>query len=383
MYRKIIGNIKDMFSRKPISDERDESSGIYSEKDFRDLLILERKRACRSGKQFMLVCLDMRRLTAKKNGNHSRPIVEVVKMATRDTDIKGWYLTSKVLGIIYTEMSEYDESFIRSKLEHELLAVINQELFREISIDCYLYPESGPAGRGGNDERCLMLYPDIISVERPGGVPLDLKRMVDIAGSMLGIILFLPLFLLIPILVKITSRGPVFFRQERVGQYGRKFTFLKFRTMYTNCDESIHRSYIHELIKKGKSAAVECSEGKEAHVFKIKNDPRVTPLGAWLRKSSMDELPQFINVLKGDMSLVGPRPPIPYELENYEVWHLRRVLEVKPGITGLWQVEGRSSTTFDEMVRMDLRYIRKRTLLLDLKLIMRTPLAVLKGKGAY
>ncbi len=118
-------------------------------------------------------------------------------------------------------------------------------------------------------------------------------------------------------------------------------------------------------------------------VYKITNDPRITPLGRFLRKTSLDELPQFINVLKGEMSLVGPRPPIPYELENYDAWHRHRLLGKKPGITGLWQVKGRSKTTFDSMVRLDLQYIREWSLWLDVKLLLQTPLAVLRGKGAY
>jgi lipopolysaccharide/colanic/teichoic acid biosynthesis glycosyltransferase len=117
--------------------------------------------------------------------------------------------------------------------------------------------------------------------------------------------------------------------------------------------------------------------------FKIKNDPRVTAVGRMLRKSSLDELPQFINVLRGDMSLVGPRPPIPYEFESYSLWHRRRILQARPGITGEWQVHGRSRTTFDEMVRMDLRYIRNQSLWLDVKILLKTPLAVISGDGAY
>ncbi len=117
-------------------------------------------------------------------------------------------------------------------------------------------------------------------------------------------------------------------------------------------------------------------------VYKLTNDSRITPVGRFLRKTSLDEFPQFFNVLKGDMSLVGPRPPIPYECEKYDVWHKRRILEVKPGITGLWQVKGRSSTTFDDMVRLDLNYVTHWSLLLDLKILFQTPFAVLKGKGA-
>jgi lipopolysaccharide/colanic/teichoic acid biosynthesis glycosyltransferase len=175
-------------------------------------------------------------------------------------------------------------------------------------------------------------------------------------------------------LIKLTSRGQVFFKQRRVGQFGQEFTFIKFRSMVVNNDPDIHRKYVEALIQNKAGGNGE---------FKIKNDPRVTPIGRFLRRTSLDELPQFLNTLKGDMSLVGPRPPIPYEMEKYALWHRRRVLEAKPGITGIWQVHGRSRTTFDEMVRMDLRYIRNRSFWLDLKLLLKTPYAVLKGNGAY
>jgi lipopolysaccharide/colanic/teichoic acid biosynthesis glycosyltransferase len=125
------------------------------------------------------------------------------------------------------------------------------------------------------------------------------------------------------------------------------------------------------------------AHGTEATIYKIVNDPRVTPIGRVLRRSSLDELPQFFNVLKGDMSLVGPRPPLPYEFERYSAWHRRRVLEVKPGLTGLWQVYGRSRTNFDEMVRLDLQYARQWSLWLDLKILLKTPVVVIFGTGAY
>src|SRR5262249_12191111 len=158
-------------------------------------------------------------------------------------------------------------------------------------------------------------------------------------------------------------------------QSGGEFTCLKFRSMYINNDPAIHQEYVRNLINK----KVDDSHG----MFKIKNDPRVTTIGRFIRKTSLDELPQFINVLKGDMSLVGPRPPIPYELESYSLWHRRRITEARPGITGEWQVNGRSRTTFDEMVRMDLRYIRNRSLWLDVKILFKTPFAVFSGNGAY
>jgi lipopolysaccharide/colanic/teichoic acid biosynthesis glycosyltransferase len=172
----------------------------------------------------------------------------------------------------------------------------------------------------------------------------------------------------------------VFFRQQRVGQFGQHFTFLKFRSMRTNNDHSVHKEFITKFIAS--QASRQSTNGNGEGVFKLTNDPRITAVGRFLRRTSLDELPQFLNVLGGEMSLVGPRPPIPYELAAYQTWHRRRVLEVKPGITGLWQVTGRSRVNFDEMVRLDLRYATTWSPALDFTILMRTPLAVIKGDGA-
>jgi lipopolysaccharide/colanic/teichoic acid biosynthesis glycosyltransferase len=161
-----------------------------------------------------------------------------------------------------------------------------------------------------------------------------------------------------------------------MGQYGKEFCFYKFRTMYVDNDSQIHRDYIAKLI------AGEGDLGDGRGIYKMVNDPRITAVGRFLRKTSLDELPQFVNVLMNDMSLVGPRPPLPYEYERYQIWHKRRVLELKPGLTGLWQVQGRSRTTFDEMVRLDLRYAKIRSLWVDLQILIRTPAAMLSGRGA-
>ncbi len=187
-----------------------------------------------------------------------------------------------------------------------------------------------------------------------------------------------PVFLAVSGLIKLTSKGPVLFRQTRVGHDGRPFTMLKFRTMQANCDPKIHQQYVAQFIQAGASG-----DPGVSRVFKIVDDPRVTRLGHFLRRSSLDELPQFWNVLRGDMSLVGPRPPLPYEVERYKRWHLRRLREAKPGITGLWQVTGRSRTTFDEMVRLDLRYAKNCSVWTDLKILLATPRAVVTGKGAH
>lgn len=206
------------------------------------------------------------------------------------------------------------------------------------------------------------------------------KRLLDIAGSIMGILLFSPLMLLTTLAIKFTSPGPIIFKQIRIGQRGVPFVFYKFRSMFTNTDDRIHREYVTHLIKGNLK---EINQGdQEIPLYKIKEDPRVTRVGRIIRKTSIDELPQLFNVLKGDMSLVGPRPPLPYEVEKYQSWHLRRVLEAKPGITGLWQVEGRSQTSFDDMVRLDLQYIRSWSLWLDFKLLLKTIKVVLKSAGA-
>ena len=203
---------------------------------------------------------------------------------------------------------------------------------------------------------------------------------MDVVGSLIGLILFSPIILITAIAVKATSPGPIIFRQTRVGMKGKRFPFYKFRSMYWNSDDQIHRQYVTDLIK-GNHEKINQGNGDKP-LFKMKTDPRITRVGRIIRKLSIDELPQFINVLKGDMSLVGPRPPLPYEVENYEPWHLRRILEVKPGITGLWQVDGRSQTSFDDMVRMDLRYVQNWSLWLDVEILVKTVKAVVRSNGA-
>jgi lipopolysaccharide/colanic/teichoic acid biosynthesis glycosyltransferase len=165
-----------------------------------------------------------------------------------------------------------------------------------------------------------------------------------------------------------------------MGYKGKSFTFLKFRSMYIDGNEQIHKDYVKKLIN-GQNQEINMGSSDKP-TYKIANDPRITRIGRILRKTSLDEVPQLINVLFGQMSLVGPRPPIPYEVEMYKGWHLQRILEVKPGVTGLWQIEGRSSTTFDEMVRMDLQYVRKKSIRTDLKIILKTFTVVFKTEGA-
>ena len=204
-----------------------------------------------------------------------------------------------------------------------------------------------------------------------------LKRTSDLVIAALATALLLPLWLLIALLIKLDSRGPVFYSQERVGMDGRLFLLYKFRTMDANADPALHREYQRSFI----AGRAEANLGDDQKpTYKLLADPRITRVGKLLRKTSLDEVPQLLNVLSGDMSIVGPRPPIPYEVEAYELWHRKR-LDMKPGLTGLWQVSGRNRLPFEEMVRLDLFYIENWSLLLDLKIILRTGLVMLGREG--
>ena len=202
------------------------------------------------------------------------------------------------------------------------------------------------------------------------------KRTFDLVVAISLIVISAPLLLVIALSVRLTSGGPILFRQERIGKGGKPFTFVKFRSMKHNADNQIHREYMSKLINGDVDA-----EENDGSLYKIENDPRITEFGHFLRRTSLDELPQLFNVVSGSMSLVGPRPPIAYEVKAYKGWHLQR-LSVKPGITGLWQVSGRSSTTFDEMVKLDLEYIDNRSLYTDIKILFQTIPATLNTQTA-
>ncbi|MBC8425484.1 sugar transferase [bacterium] len=203
-----------------------------------------------------------------------------------------------------------------------------------------------------------------------------MKRLGDVCLAGLALLALSPILLLISILVKRSSPGPVLFVQERIGKDGVPFPFLKFRTMVHNSDDAIHRQFAAMFINGDEK------EPAKDNVFKMTNDPRVTRIGAWLRKTSMDELPQLINIVRGEMSLVGPRPPIAYELDHYQPWHHER-LRVTPGLTGLWQVSGRSNVPFEEMVRLDIHYINTWSLKKDMEIVFKTLPVVMRGTGGY
>jgi exopolysaccharide biosynthesis polyprenyl glycosylphosphotransferase len=362
--------------------------GVLDRQSFRRMLYLEQRRTERSRRRFVLMLLESESLlTAGENEETFDQIVEALSRSTRETDVTGWYETGSVIGIIFTEIGPSEgrsvASAILAKVSAALTSTLSIEQINQISISFHVFPEdwSGTGNGSSSSSQGPALRLESGVNGGPKKASLAVKRGIDIAGSALALILLSPVFLAIAVAIKLTSRGPILFRQRRVGQYGEPFTFLKFRSMRCETDPSIHEEFIAQFIA-GEAGASD-SHSQRQNVFKITKDPRLTSIGGFLRRSSLDELPQFFNVLIGEMSLVGPRPPIPYEVARYDIWHKRRFLAVKPGITGLWQVTGRSRVTFDEMVRLDLKYARTWSLWLDIKILIQTPRAVLGGAGAY
>jgi lipopolysaccharide/colanic/teichoic acid biosynthesis glycosyltransferase len=395
--------IKTIFNKRKSKDKQvvssvptylhpfDGESGLYIFDFFHEMLNAERKRAERSGRPFLLMLIHIDGVfDATEKDMAVWQIAGILFSLTRDTDIKGWYKQGSILGVIFTDSDGKTTNLPLQKIKDNLLKVLDPEKISKIEISLHVFPEEQ------RDEQSasltdMTLHTDMSKKNETRRTSLIIKRVLDVFGSLVGIVIFSPFFFIIPLLIKCTSKGPIFFRQTRVGHYGNKFTLLKYRSMQVNCDSNVHKEYIKKFIHEksiyksdnGNGGDNGNGQGNSKPVYKICGDRRVTPIGNFLRKTSLDELPQFFNVLRGEMSLVGPRPPIPYELENYDVWHRRRVQEVKPGITGLWQVKGRSSTNFDEMVRLDLQYSREWSIWLDLKIIIETPVVMLFGKGGY
>jgi lipopolysaccharide/colanic/teichoic acid biosynthesis glycosyltransferase len=359
--------------------------GALGEEAFKRLIAIERKRTERSKSPFVLMLLEVtNHQNLEKTKRALDCIVAALLTASRDTDVVGWYKENSVVGAMFTGLVISDRNSILSAILNRVSETLRNELsfeqFSQISISFHLFPDDWENDKPGRPSNSA-LYPDLTTHNQNRRSLLIVKRSIDILGSAAIALVCLPLFVVIAIAVRASSKGPILFRQERIGQFGQSFTFLKFRSMYVDNDHKVHQEFVQKLISQEEGPA-EQAGGKRA-VYKITNDKRVTQIGRFLRRTSLDELPQFFNVLKGDMSLVGPRPPIPYELAAYQTWHRRRVLEVKPGITGLWQVTGRSRVKFDEMVRLDLRYATSWTPWLDFKILLQTPLAVIRGSGAY
>lgn len=367
------------------SKPREVSTRVVLDEDaFVSMLYLERRRAERAQKRYVLMLVDVKdAISDKREIRTSERVTQTLCETTRETDIIGWYLQDNLIGVIGTEIGQASSQEVRevisAKFHRAFSQALGAALASHISVSFHFFPEERENGDSGNSVN-MTLYPDLWRAATSRKLSLGVKRAMDIAGSACALILLSPLLGLIALVIKATSKGPVLFCQERLGQYGKTFMVLKFRSMRTDCDSQIHQEYVSRFI------AGQVSNGNgngEKPVFKIQKDPRVTPIGSLLRRTSLDELPQFWNVLTGAMSLVGPRPPVDYEFRAYDVWHRRRVLEIKPGITGLWQVDGRSRTQFDDMVRLDLKYARKWSIWLDLKILLQTPAAVVSGDGAH
>jgi lipopolysaccharide/colanic/teichoic acid biosynthesis glycosyltransferase len=358
---------------------------VFSEGSFKRMIALERKRSERSQEPFLLMLVEVSENPDSPTSHKVLDrMISVLMNASRDTDIVGWYRERATLGVVFTELITSDRNLIRNTILARVSALVREELdgqeYDKVSISFHFFPDEWDhAAPDGSTNTTL--YPDLMDPGSRKKSLLMIKRALDIAISALVILILSPVYAVIALAIKLTSDGPVLFRQQRVGQYGKLFTVLKFRSMKVNSDQAIHKDYVMKLIKNQAEPKGTDNSGKG--VYKVTSDHRITRTGQFLRRTSLDELPQFFNVLKGDMSLVGPRPPIPYELAAYQTWHRRRILEAKPGVTGLWQVTGRSSVKFDDMVRLDLRYATSWTLWMDIKILLMTPLAVIKGAGAY
>jgi exopolysaccharide biosynthesis polyprenyl glycosylphosphotransferase len=367
-----------------VDPEKTSRSGLLREQDFMRSIAIERKRTERTHLPFLFVLMEP--------SDQGRPddcisainrVAEALTGRVRATDVVGWYRAKEAVGVVFTGLESTGNQKIVGALLGSVRSTIRQVLGQRdaglIRISYHIYPEEWD--RDGNQTPTTpTLYPDVREPSPRRRLHIHVKRTVDVVGSATLLLLTSPMLLVVAAAVKLTSKGPVFFRQKRVGQHGRTFTFLKFRSMYENNDHSEHKEFVRKLIHEPTGIHATGKNGER--VYKMTNDKRVTAVGKWIRRSSLDELPQLFNVLLGDMSLVGPRPPIPYEVAFYQDWHRRR-LHVKPGITGLWQVSGRSRLKFDDMVRLDLRYVSTWTPWLDLKILLKTPAAVVRGSDAY
>jgi lipopolysaccharide/colanic/teichoic acid biosynthesis glycosyltransferase len=348
----------------PLADNDAQPDGLLSRTEFLRMVQREKRRTDRSHSALSLALLDV----DAARGPALESFLQSLSAMVRETD----YLASIDDECIAVLLPDTGEVGLRSFLDKLALARPDHATTAVGAT----YPDTAfdrlVAERLGTPRSRHPVGADAPSVGRVPGYPL--KRALDVLGALVALVVLSPLMLIVALLIKLTSPGPVIFRQARVGQGGRPFQMYKFRSMRTDMDDRAHREFVASLID-GKAPPA-------GGQFKMKADPRITAIGRFIRKTSIDELPQFYNVLKGDMSLVGPRPPVPYEAERYKAWHRRRVFEMKPGLTGIWQVEGRSRVSFDDMVRMDLRYLDRCSLRFDISILLRTVIVVLTCEGA-
>lgn len=369
---------------KSSSAEKEEAVTVVLNQDsFRGAITRERRRTERSGLAIVLILIGTGECGRDDQASELwNGVTEAVAAIKSEIDIVGWFQQGTVLGLLAPDIQLSELADVCKRLEEQLRKEFTVRLESEqakcLALRLRVYPESMRSEEEASQLIDSYLYPELHASPMEAMRYERVKRGLDFVGSATLLVLLAPLMAVIALSVKMTSPGPVIFRQVRIGRMMQPFMICKFRTMRANADHGIHHHYVSWFITSSDK-----SEGQDKHqVFKLTKDPRITPIGHFLRKTSLDELPQLWNVLKGEMSLVGPRPPLWYELQQYKPWHRHRVLEAKPGITGLWQVSGRSRTTFDEMVRLDLRYAKSKSVWTDVKILLATPKAVISGKGA-
>ena len=357
-------------------DQREDANelnprGILSRHQFVKQIRLEKRRTDRFKVPLSMMLYQIDAEQRSRPG-HFGALVDLLRDGKRETDVIG-YLGEGLIGVLLVHTDKPGmEAFARKvaaaagDLQYSSTSgTYPDQVFEKIVAADAIEPDTLPYFLDHDTEH--------------GEVDLFLKRCMDLVGAIVLLLFAAPIIAVTAIAIKTTSPGPVIYRQMRLGRKGMPFVFYKFRSMTVGADENVHREYVTRLIE-GKNDEVNQGDADKP-VYKLQGDSRVTRVGFFIRKTSIDELPQLFNVLKGDLSLVGPRPPIPYEAELYQAWHLRRILEGRPGITGLWQVEGRNRVSFDEMVRMDLRYTRTWTLWMDIKILVKTVGAVLRFDG--
>lgn len=337
------------------------TDGIYSPAVLQALLRHERSRADRDKSEFSLIVFDVSRIVA--NGSGIQQVTRQIRDRMRSIDEVGW-IDERNIGVLLPATNLEGGGNFASRI-CETTPVSSSMPWKAYSYPAHWFPGgngsfsngSQKLGETGENRAC---FDDTFGRAFCHRIP-AWKRCIDIFGSVTVIILLSPLLLLVPLYIKLVSRGKIFFMQKRVGYRGRIFTFIKFRTMHANNDTSFHRQYLKELIKSDKPMEkLDCGR-----------DPRIIPGGRILRKFCIDELPQLFNVLRGDMSLVGPRPCIPYEAEEFLRWHAHR-FDILPGMTGLWQVSGKNKLSFEQMIRLDISYMNRMSPLLDVKVLFLT-----------
>ncbi|MGD9245372.1 MAG: sugar transferase [Desulfobacterales bacterium] len=347
---------------------------------------MERARVDRTGSQFSLVLFD----TGNSDNGVPQRISQILEARLRITDEVGWFDKLQV-GVIMPDTTAQGAW----KLAEDVCQSVFDD-FRSPFCSVYTYPsdwlskkfEENPSGDSfktddpsndnakNNSKKCKtpLDYRYNCRMLKGSLAPRNpyWKRGIDVLGAVVLLILFFPLFLMIGVLIKIVSPGPIFFKQKRVGYQGKFFDCLKFRTMTVNADTSVHEQYVCQLT---------CSETPMTKLD-MEEDARIIPFGNLLRITALDELPQLINIIRGEMSLIGPRPCLPYEARNYQIWQRKR-FHAMPGLTGFWQVNGKNRTTFKEMIRMDIRYVKEMSLWLDMKILIGTIPAVFTQVAQY